>query len=381
VNAHIHTPHSFSAFHSITEAALQAKAEDVRLLGINDFYSVEGYEEFFNVTSAYGIFPLFNIEFTGLDKEFQNTGMRVNDPNNPGRIYLCGKGLKYPVVHQTFLDSLKELQESNNQHAKRLIDRANEYFQKHQIAITLDYHSILVRYTKNIIRERHIARAIKDAVFALTPNKEYRIEILTKIFQGVPVTSSLEHDAALESEIRNKFLKDGKPAFVKENDGAFYSLKELLELILLVGGIPCYPALLSDTVDTCTEFEKDWEKMHEHLSSLNIQCVELIPSRNTLDLLVKFVQFFHQRNYIILFGTEHNTPDKSSLKIYCKNNTEIPFEIQKIAYDGACVIAAHQFLMKNNDCGYMDQNGRNNFDQIHEFSKYGHVIINSFAKS
>jgi hypothetical protein len=380
VNSHIHTPYSFSAFQSITEAALQANAENVRLLGINDFYSVEGYVEFFEVTSKYHVFPLFNIEFTGLDKELQDHAVRVNDPNNPGRIYLCGKGLNYPVVNKAFINSLNTLQESNNQQAKNIIEKANAFFQNNQIDITLDYNSILVHYTKNIVRERHIARAIKDAVFALSPAKEQKIALLTKIFQGTQVKSDVENSAALENEIRNNFLKDGKPAFVQEIDRAFYSLKELVNLIKLAGGIPCYPSLLGDTLHACTEFENNREKMHAALSSLNIKCVELIPSRNTIDMLTDFVKFFHQRNYIILFGTEHNTPEKSSLLISCKNKIEIPVEIRKIAYDGACVIAAHQFLMKNMNIGYIDDHGNNNCEQIDEFAKFGHSVVNSFMK-
>lgn len=37
VNAHIHTPYSFSAFGSIDQALDAALAEDVKVVGINDF--------------------------------------------------------------------------------------------------------------------------------------------------------------------------------------------------------------------------------------------------------------------------------------------------------------------------------------------------------
>ena len=42
VNAHIHTPYSFSAFGSVSEALDRAAAEGVRIVGINDFYSTDG---------------------------------------------------------------------------------------------------------------------------------------------------------------------------------------------------------------------------------------------------------------------------------------------------------------------------------------------------
>ena len=43
VNAHLHTPYSFSAFASVDEALDHAAAEGVKVVGINDFYSTDGY--------------------------------------------------------------------------------------------------------------------------------------------------------------------------------------------------------------------------------------------------------------------------------------------------------------------------------------------------
>ena len=73
-----------------------ATDENIAVLGINDFFVTDGYEAFHNGSLKNKIFPLFNIEFIGLLKEEQKKGIRINDPNNPGRIYFCGKGLDYP---------------------------------------------------------------------------------------------------------------------------------------------------------------------------------------------------------------------------------------------------------------------------------------------
>ena len=45
VNAHLHTPYSFSAFRDIPQALDMAVAEDVRVMGVNDFYTTDGYAE------------------------------------------------------------------------------------------------------------------------------------------------------------------------------------------------------------------------------------------------------------------------------------------------------------------------------------------------
>src|SRR3989304_8093367 len=96
VNNHLHTPYSFSAFSSIEQIFLMAKKENIKSVGINDFYTADGYNEFNSFASKHRIYPVFNIEFIGLIKEFQVQGIRVNDPNNPGRIYFSGKGLSFP---------------------------------------------------------------------------------------------------------------------------------------------------------------------------------------------------------------------------------------------------------------------------------------------
>ena len=93
VNAHLHTPYSFSAFDKLTDALDRAVAENVRVVGVNDFYSMDGYKEWNDGCRSRKLFPLFNIEFISLQQQDQAAGVRVNAPNNPGRTYLSGKGL------------------------------------------------------------------------------------------------------------------------------------------------------------------------------------------------------------------------------------------------------------------------------------------------
>ena len=101
-NCHIHTPYSFSAFPDMDTIFNMAGNEKIALLGINDFYVTDGYDAFHKGCLENKIFPLFNIEFIGLLKEEQKKGIRINDPNNPGRIYFSGKGLDYPF-HTGFM--------------------------------------------------------------------------------------------------------------------------------------------------------------------------------------------------------------------------------------------------------------------------------------
>ena len=104
-----------------------ADSEDVKILGINDFYVTEGYGEFIEKCRRHKIFPLLNIELIGISREDQQSGIRVNDPGNPGRIYISGKGLAYPSIlpvnQQEKLDRI--VMESNKQ-VEKMIDLDNQ---------------------------------------------------------------------------------------------------------------------------------------------------------------------------------------------------------------------------------------------------------------
>jgi hypothetical protein len=83
VNAHLHTPNSFSAFDSIGQALDMAVAEDVKVVGINDFYSTAGYQEWADGCKVRGLYPLFNIELISLNEADQKAGVRSTSPPPP----------------------------------------------------------------------------------------------------------------------------------------------------------------------------------------------------------------------------------------------------------------------------------------------------------
>ena len=88
VNCHLHTPYSFSAFDSIENIFKQAAKEDLQVLGINDFFLADGFSEFYKHSLDHRIFPLFNIEITGLLRDEQDKDFRVNDPVYNCEVYM-----------------------------------------------------------------------------------------------------------------------------------------------------------------------------------------------------------------------------------------------------------------------------------------------------
>ena len=180
---------------------------------------------------------------------------------------------------------------------------------------------------------------------------------------------------ALENEIRSNLLKAGGAAFVEEDESSFLELKKIKKIIIEAGGIPCYPVLLDDASGKYTEFEADAEKLFKTLSSLGIGCIELIPGRNDFSVLKNFVEFFDKKGFVITFGTEHNTPELTPIAVAARGSVSLDESLKKISWNGACVIAAHQYLRAHDRQGYVLDDGTLSVDQRDELARLGQLVI------
>jgi len=378
-NGHIHTPYSFSAFSDMDTIFTMAGNEKIALLGINDFYVTDGYDAFHKGCLENKIFPLFNIEFIGLLKEEQQKGIRINDPNNPGRIYFSGKGLDYPF-HTGFMlrKQLKSVIKESQVQIKAMISKLNQLIKPENPSLSLSYETIKKKYAHDLVRERHIAKALRILAIESFPTPEDQLHFLERLYGGRKSKTGLSVTSSLENEIRANLLKSGGAAFVEEDENSFLELKKIIRIIIKAGGIPCYPVLLDDLSGKCTEFETDPEKLHASLTQLGIECIELIPGRNDFIILKDFVEFFNNKGFIITFGTEHNTPEMIPLTVTTRGYKPLDESLKKIAWEGACVIAAHQYLRANGRQGYVLPDGTHSAKQKKELINLGQLVIEYF---
>jgi hypothetical protein len=382
VNGHIHTPFSFSAFESLDVIFSMASQEKIAVLGINDFYVADGHESFSQGCLNNKIFPLFNIEFIGLLKEEQKKGIRINDPNNPGRIYFTGKGLDYPFNPGWIgRRQLAKLVRESQFQMIAMIEKLNSLISAANSGLSLSYEEIKTRFAKDLVRERHLAKAVRQLAEDKFRSPEEQIEFIEKLYGGKKSRTGISDRAGLENEIRSNLLKAGGSAFVPEDENSFLPLKKIIKLIRKAGGIPCYPVLLDDPSGKCTEFESDAEKLLKRLSSLGIGSVELIPGRNNHQILKDFVKFFYEKGFVITFGTEHNTPELAPLTVSARGNVTLDDELKQISWNGACVIAAHQYLRAHGRQGYVLDDGNPSHDQRDELSNLGRVVIEYYLNN
>ncbi len=381
VNGHIHTPFSFSAFDSLETVFRMANHEKISVLGINDFFVTDGYEAFCEESLFHRVFPLFNIEFIGLMKEKQKRGIRINDPNNPGRIYFCGKGLDYPFSPASSIKKQLDevIKESQNQ-IKEMITMLNRLIRPVNNSHILSYEGIKERYAHDLVRERHLAKAIRLLAVENYTTREAQLQFIEELYRGKKSKTGMSNPSALENEIRSNLLKAGGLAFVKEEEGSFLELNKIISIIIKTGGIPCYPVLLDNPDGKFTEFESDPEKLYCSLTALNIGCIELIPDRNDKDILKSFVDFFHNKGFLVLFGTEHNTPEMIPLTVMTRGSVPLDESLKHIGWESACVIAAHQYLRAQKREGYLNPKGKPKISEIKDFASLGQMVIESFLK-
>lgn len=383
INNHVHTPYSFSAFESVAEAVWKAASEDVMVLGINDFYVTDGYGEFMDRCMDHGVFPLLNIELIGIIKEHQQAGIRVNDPRNPGRIYISGKGLAFPVELPASQEKELEgiVKESNNQVGK-MIELLNAWFVEQKVDIILSVEEIMATYARGLLRERHIAKTVRLKLEEKSGSDEEYYNCLEKIYGGRPANKLRSDLAGLEEELRSRLLKSGAPAFVPEDIRAFPPLEEIIKIIRIAGGIPAYPVLLDGTGGEPTGFERSKEQLLEELEKRGFSSVEFIPMRNQCKKLKEYSEFFYENGFVVSFGTEHNTSAMLPMSVSCKGGEALDERLTEISFNGAAYLAAHQYLVDKEGPGYQSCS-RDEMEKLGKavFQHYFETYNPSFARS
>lgn len=376
VNAHIHTPYSFSAFKDIPQIFEMAKKEEIVAVGVNDFYTTDGYEEFNRLAVAANVFPLFNIEFIGLNVELQKKGLKVNDPGNPGRTYLSGKGLAFPAkLDEPYASQLSAVKAETLKQVSAMVDNTNGIFEEIGSDIRISMEEIFEKYAVDQVRERHIAKIIRVKVYEKYASDEDRKAFLTKLYSGKIPAADLSDISSVENEMRGMLLKAGGKAFVEESPEAFLSVPEIKAIILNAGGIPTYPLLADNPKGGYTDFEKDKDALLKELLAQDIYSVEFIPNRNGHDLLKEYAQFFWNNGILVTFGTEHNTPELIPLTVDTRGGVALDADLTELSYKGACVTAAHQYLVAQGKDGYVTTDGKRAGGDLESFVTLGHAVI------
>lgn len=370
VNVHIHTSESFSVFRSPSEAAWVGYRSGIEILGINDHYTIDGHKEFKEACKILGLKATFNIEAMAMSQEAKNEGARYNDPKNPGRVYLCGKGITRNLKPGSASDKLLQtMRRAFRERCREMTEKASIFLSQFDPFLKLDFEEVLKFTPRGNVTERHVAQAIAEKLKKRFSKTEELKEFLAMLL-GDFDEAALQREDKFQDLIRNTLLKAGGPAYVEEPPEAFPSIESIVKLFLDYGAIPTYPVL----GNPITEREADLDKLLDELEDYKIYAIEVIPKRNTRERLSEILITAKRHGFPVFNGTEHNTKTHEPLI----DEFSADPEFAPIFREGACLILGHQILAEYAGKGYVDNNGKLSFNErkfgISFFSFAGKII-------
>ena len=361
LNTHIHLPPNFSAFETAEDAVGAAAAEGVTVLGASNFHHHGIYRRFADAATAAGIVPLFGLEFISVIDSLRDAGVKINDPANPGRIYLCGKGVNpFAPPTATATRLLEQVRAADSDRMAEMVTQVRACFAQAGLDVPLTAQSISADVAERagvpeswvVLQERHVAMAFQEALFG-TVAPGGRAALLARAFGG-SVGHAADDPAAVQGELRSRLMKAGRPAFVPESAVSF---DDAYRLILEMDGIPCYPTLADGASPTCP-WEEPPEALAHRLLEREIHAAELIPNRNRPEVVDAYVAAFRAVGIIVMAGTEHNTRARISLEPRCADGS-LPSPAARAAFrEATCVVVAHQHVRASGRPGYVDDHGR-----------------------
>ena len=358
VNTHVHFPPNFSAFTTVADAVGAAAAEGARAVGISNFFDQQVYAQFREQAGALGIVALYGLEFITLDDELAAAGIRINDPANPGRMYLCGKGIApFKEKSATAARIATDIRRGNDERAEAMVAKLADWFLTCGLNTGLTAEAIAreVAYAADVpvewvsLQERHVAMAFQRALAELDPDQ--RAAVLERAYGG-PSRADLDDAGALQGELRSRLIKVGTPGYVPEVPLSF---ADAYRYVLEMDGIPTYPTL-ADGVSPVCPFEDPAERLAALLLDRGIYAAELIPIRNTVACVDAYVKAFTAAGMVVMAGTEHNTPDRIPIEVACVDGPVSDFARQAF-WEATCVVAAHQYEVGQGHPGYVDAIG------------------------
>ncbi len=359
-NTHLHVPPNFSAFTTVEDAVETSAREGVKVIGTSNFHDFGVYDRFEAAARQHGLAPLFGLEFISLLEDEQRNGVKIDDPANPGRAYICGKGIPAPAdlsaASKAFMATAKA---SNESRTSEMVELIGGLFAAAGLPLDVTYQSIVDVIAERaqvpaewvVLQERHVALGFQVALFEALP-PDGRAAILAKVYGTAPKADQ-DDAVATQGELRSRLMKAGCAGFVEETPVPF---TDALAFIRGLGAITVYPTLADGVIPMCG-YEDPVEDLIERMGGHDIYGAELIPVRNTPQMVERYVKTWRDAGIFVMVGTEHNTQERIPVAPTCLHGVPLSDEVAAITWEGTCIVAAHQHLKQQGQAGYVDVTG------------------------
>ena len=318
-NNHIHTTYSFSPY-SPTAAVYFAREAGLETAGIMDHDSIGGAKEFREAAEIAGISVTCGLECRVDMSETPLSGKRFNNPDQLGVAYMS--------IHSVMPDKIDYIQEQFALHRQRrnvrnqnMIKRINEVFLPFNIS--LDFENDVLPESMyqhgGAVTERHLLWALSGKILN-SAGATGVANILSKA--GISLSDSQAEKLCPENiNIRYDILAVLKGQLIKRifipASDELPTLKEVSILSKEAGAILCY-AYLGDvgqsvTGDKLSEKYEDGflDELFDVLSGEGVNGVTYMPSRNTMEQIIRVQELAKRHNITEISGEDINSPTQS----------------------------------------------------------------------
>jgi len=311
---------------------------------------VAGHEEFRQACKIAGVDAALSMEAVGMDRAAEASRLLLNDPDNPGRVYLCAKGItRIPPDSSVAAQSLARMRAALELRNREMTAKVAQLFRERLDAAGPAWEDVRALTPRGNTTERHVGWAALVRLREIAAARGLPVnEVIERLCGSSPPAGA--DDAALQIFLRAKLLKAGAPCFVRETDDAFVSSEDLREMFLAFGAIPTYPVLGNPV----TTGERDVEALLDRLEGSGFHAIEVIPHRNTRERLLEIVSAARRRWWPVFNGTEHNTPEARPLL----DPFALDPEFEPWFRQSTAVMLGHQVSVKRGQPGFVGEDGR-----------------------
>ncbi|HVN52832.1 MAG TPA: hypothetical protein VMT46_00785 [Anaerolineaceae bacterium] len=349
-NLHCHTFFSFNAYgYSPSGLAWLAKQKGYRALGIVDFDTLDGVEEFLSACELLGVRGSAGIETRVYLPEFSTR--EINSPGEPGVCYHMGIGFTGSAPPGPAGQILAGLRRRSEQRNREMAARINQALGP----VSVDYERDVLPLTPaGNATERHILAAYLRAAETVPDPVAFWAGALGQ--SGEQIRALLADPVKFSNFIRSKLMKKGGVGYIQPDPNSFPTLGEFHTLITACGALPCLAWL-----DGTSRGEQDIRELLDLMLSKGVVAVNIIPDRNwnvadpeqrrvKAANLYAFVQLAQELDLPINVGTEMNSPGNRLVDDFAAPEMA---PLYPAFWEGACFIYGHTLLQRARGLGYL----------------------------
>lgn len=380
-NTHVSTPYSFSVFESIEQIAQCARTEGVAALGINDLNTLDGFKDFAASCLWHGVYPLFNVGFLVRCEDGRTGGIHGRAADTPAIRAIHGKAVRYPAaLSGDSRNLMASIWKASQDRIWKMIEALNTILKNRHLTIELNYNAIRSSFGRTSLLEQHLAQAVYTSIGNLPGQKTEHIALLRRLFDDDSFDGDPADAPLMRQAIHDRLLTRGKEAYVEEPSNSFMNFFQAKQVILQVGGIPCYQCSFNGP-EEATIGTKGPVFLAKHLADKGIHAIEFITRQTTPSVLKEYMPYFADHSFCVTTATGPVTGHPASLVPVTIDGRALDESLIDISYTGACFLAAHQELHHQKRRGFIDETGKRAItpDQLDGFIRIGDQAIRKAA--